>query len=1372
MNVLDIVGVGFRKMFGSRNERLLKRYQKAVALVNTFEEELKGDYDRRFAEALAKLPTEETVVDSGGAKTAPKQGAAEGPWTKTPEQEASQPAEETFDRAAAVQKIRVELSQDLRDRTAALRRRLADGEPVDSVLPEAFAVIREASRRAQNHRHFDCQLIGGMVLFGGKIAEMKTGEGKTIVCHLAAYLKALQGKKTHIITVNDYLVRRDAEFAKPVFELVGMTVGYIQAMIDSGGREGIRRAAYACDITYGTNSEFGFDYLRDNMKTSIHDQVQGSLDFAVVDEVDSILIDEARTPLIISGPAEDDVTRYRTADAVARVLIAKQAAANDVTARRLREWGAHPPEAFAALPKFQDALRKFKADPNWVNDEEAEAIGHKQHYVVSRERKHAALTHDGVTVAQEQIGAGSLYAGANMEWPHLIENSLRAHVVYEKDVDYAVMNNEIIIVDQFTGRLMHGRQWSDGLHQAVEAKEGVKIKEETQTLATITLQNFFKLYKHLAGMTGTAMTEADEFMKIYGLEVVAIPTNRPVNRPDFHDRIYKTVDDKYSAIVEEIHDIHTKGRPNDPFFLEPVLRTLRPIMAKQGRSTQLIDKALEEFNDGRGAGEMMAQAYDDAMGDLAQGRPILVGTISIENSEKLSNLLTTKYGIQHEVLNAKQHAREADIVAKAGERHAPTRGADKTPRGNVTIATNMAGRGTDIKLQKGVVHLNCLGDLGPPENGDGRRRYAWREKGVLGTKCCIYCPDYDPATNCAHCWKPKADPRFPEIGRKVCPMSTPCGLHIVGTERHESRRIDNQLRGRSGRQGDPGSSRFFLSLGDDLLKLFMGEWTLKMLERMGFQDGMAIEARSISKGIERAQKKVEEKNFGIRKHLLEYDEVMDHQRKVFYARRQEILEAALPGRSERLVKTIWQMIGATIDDAAAKFLDPYYGRKCVCDWAGTTLGCSIDPKQIDANDVIAAERTIRNNAKEEALSEITKTVGEYMDPDVDPKEWDIRGLAQWAASRFDSKISQNHLRAMAIDDVRQHLMEAADRKIDEFDLQPIANFLNPLCGKMSYINWARQKFSIELRSDDFADLPDAEITEKLRQGIQQAYHEREVRYPVEMALERTILRESPDNAYAADALAQWVNLKFNLGWTVDNIRNHTIKELADELVRINRDYITNGKLEAEIDKAILHKAGGADGGDGNLAEWAKTRFGPAFDEATFKQAEDPREALLTFGRDLLRRELTGLERYVVLEIYDQAWKDHMHAVDLLKEAIGLRGYAEQDPRIAYKREGFQMFREMMQTIQDKVTGIIFKARLLDDSILQSRYRISAAQHADATNQGFVGGGQMERDREAAMQAQGEQKILTIRREKPRVGRNAPCPCGSGKKYKQCCGRAK
>ena len=1334
MGVMTFVGTGFRKVFGSRNDRLLKAYGRIVTRINALESDLRGDYDARIAAAVAKLPAD------------------------LPEEE----------RPAAIQKLRVEHSQDLRDRTAKLKERFAAGESDQSILPEAFALHREASRRAQNHRHFDCQLIGGMVLYEGKIAEMKTGEGKTIVCHLAAFLKCLQGLKVHIITVNDYLVQRDAEFARPVFELLGLTVGYIQSQVDPGGREGIRAKAYACNITYGTNNEFGFDYLRDNMKTAVEDQVQGPLDFAIIDEVDSILIDEARTPLIISGPAEDDVTRYRTADAVARQLIAKQAQANADTARRLKEWGDKPPKEWAELPKFGDAMRKFKVDPTWIKEDEGEAIGHKQYYVVSKERKHVAITHDGITLAQEQLGVGSLYVGANMEWPHLIENAVRGHVTYERDVDYVVKDGEIIIVDSFTGRLMHGRQWSDGLHQAVEAKEGVKVKEETQTLATITLQNFFKLYTKISGMTGTAMTEADEFMKIYKLDVVSIPTNRPVNRQDSHDRIYKTVEDKYNAIVEEIHDIHSMGRPNDPFLLEPILRNLLPILQRQGQSTEFITKALAEWTDDKngGTGKYMAEAYDDAMGDLARGRPVLVGTISIENSEKISNALTRKYGIEHEVLNAKQHAREAEIVKKAGERHprggGSKKGKDEELVGNVTIATNMAGRGTDIKLQQLVVYPKCVGDLGAPPGADARQ-FVWNESGVIGTKCCINCPDYDPRTNCAHCWKPKVDPRFPDLGRKVCPLNVPCGLHIIGTERHESRRIDNQLRGRSGRQGDPGSSRFFLSLGDDLLRMFMGEWTLKMLERMGFEEGMAIEAKSINKGIERAQKKVEEKNFGSRKHLLEYDEVMDHQRQVFYSQRQEILGASRPGQSKILVDRIWRMLDATLDTAAAKFLAKDYNARCIVDWVRATLECTIDPRIIDIHDAVGTERNIMADARDEARNQISISVGEYMDPDMDPAQWDIRGLARWGETRFGAAISQNNLRQMSPEEIQAAFLEAGEKKIEATDFAPIERFYDENLGKKSLLEWARQKFGVEIALDTVADLDNDATVARLREAIRSAYKEREVRYPVEWVLERTILREGGDSAYALDALAQWVNLKFGLGWTVDNITGRTAQDVAEELFQLNRDFATNGRLKAEIDAAPTDKA--------QLEAWGRQRFGPAFDEIAFASAADPREALETFGRDLIRRELTMLERFVLLQIYDQAWKEHMHAVDLLKESIGLRGYAEQDPKIAYKREGFQMFQEMRDGIDERVTGIIFKARLSDEGAARSRYNIGAVRHADATNLGFTG--QADRDRAAAMQAQNvEQKVETIRRDEPRVGRNDPCPCGSGKKFKQCHGKGK
>ncbi|MCK6455037.1 MAG: SEC-C domain-containing protein [Phycisphaerae bacterium] len=1327
MNPLELIGWIFRKLFGSRNERLLKRYARLGELVSAREPLMRGDFDDGFAERSAAIPAD------------------------LPDPE----------RAGALQALRVELSADLRSSVAALRQRAAAGEAAESLIPDAFAVLREASRRAQNHRQFDCQIVGGQVLFEGKVAEMKTGEGKTIVCHLPALLKYLQGKKVHIVTVNDYLVQRDARFAQPIFELLGVSVGFIQSQVDPGGHEGIRQKAYACDLTYGTNNEFGFDYLRDNMKVRVEDQCQGRLDYAIIDEVDSILIDEARTPLIISGPAEDDVTRYRTADNVARIVIQRQTAANNESAARLQEWGDHPPADYARMPKFEDAIRKFKTDPLWLTEDEAAAIGHLQYYIVARERKSVHLTHEGIGVAQEQLGVGSLYVGANMEWPHLIENAVRAHVVYERDVDYVVKDGEVIIVDEFTGRLMYGRQWSDGLHQAVEAKESVRIKEESQTLATITLQNFFKLYDRIAGMTGTAMTEADEFMKIYRLDVVAIPTNRPVNRVDHNDRIYKTVEDKYDAIVEEIHEIHARGRAADPFVLESALRTLRPIVAEDAAAAARIDEALARFDNGNGDANALADTYSDLLGDLARGRPVLVGTISVERSEQLSNLLTRKYGIEHEVLNAKQHAREADIVAKAGHTHLPARGKDRRPLGNVTIATNMAGRGTDIKLERGVVYEKCVGDLGPPTDGHSDGRWKWREAGVIGTKCCIHCPDYDPRTRCAHCWKPKLDPRFPELGRKVCPINVPCGLHIVGTERHESRRIDNQLRGRSGRQGDPGSSRFFLSMGDDLLRMFMGEWTLKMLERMGFEAGMAIEARSINKGIERAQKKVEERNFGFRKHLLEYDEVMDHQRQVFYRQRQAILESSRPGRSAALAELIWKMIDQSIDHAAARFLAEDYPVQCMAEWVRGRLECPIDPKHIRGADLTTIDETIRRAAMDEARNQITITVGEYMDAEVDRDQWDIRGLARWAETRFGSAISQNQLRKMSPDEVEAALLEQAEKRIAEADLAALERFLDPGFARESLLGWARQKFGVEMTSADIADLSDAALTQALRARVRSEYQRREITYPVEWAVERTLGASDENNAYAADALVQWVNLKFNVGWTIDQVRGRPINELAETLLELNRDYMTNGKLEAEIDHALAS--------DSDVRDWARRRFGPCYSDELV-QPEPSREALVSVGRALMRYELTMLERYVLLQIYDQAWKDHMHAMDLLKEAIGLRGFAEQDPKIAYKREGFKMFQEMMDLVQDRVTSIIFKARLTDDARARTAYNIRAAQHAEATNLGFAG--QTDEDRAAGLQAQtkGEKKVETIRREQPRVGRNDPCPCGSGKKYKQCHGR--
>ncbi len=603
---------------------------------------------------------------------------------------------------------------ELAGKTVEFRERIAKGESLDDLLPEAFAVVREAARRVLGERHYDVQLIGAIVLHQGRIAEMKTGEGKTLTSTAPLYLNALSGKGAHVVTVNDYLASRDVEWMGQVYRFLGLTTGSIVHDMDDAARQ----EAYAADITYGTNNEFGFDYLRDNMKFDIKDFCQRGFNYAIVDEVDSILIDEARTPLIISGPADMSTDMYIKVDRI---------------------------------------MRHFKEE---------------KHYTKEEKDRQVLLTDDGVVLAEELLGVDNLYDPNNINQLHHISQALKAHVLFQRDVDYIVRNGEVVIVDEFTGRSMEGRRYSDGLHQALEAKEGVKVEKENQTLATITFQNYFRMYDKLAGMTGTADTEAPEFQKIYNLDVVVIPTNRDMIRKDFPDVIYKNEAAKNKAIVSEIKELHRKGQP------------------------------------------------------------ILVGTISIDVSEKIAKMLE-KEKIPHEVLNAKQHEREAEIVAQAGQ------------KGKVTIATNMAGRGTDIKLGEGV----C--DLG--------------------------------------------------------------GLHILGTSRHESRRIDNQLRGRSGRQGDPGSSRFFMSLEDDLLRIFGSDRISGIMDKLGMEEDEPIEHSMISKAIENAQRKVEGHNFDIRKHLLEYDDVMNKQREVIYGQRLEVL------RGENIRLIIDDMISELVDQVAAEF---------------------------------------------------------------------------------------------------------------------------------------------------------------------------------------------------------------------------------------------------------------------------------------------------------------------------------------------------------------------------------------------------------------------------------------------------------------------
>ncbi|MEN8150444.1 MAG: preprotein translocase subunit SecA [Planctomycetota bacterium] len=824
---------------------------------------------------------------------------------------------------------------DLRAKTDEFRKRLADGETLDGLLPEAFAVVREASRRTLGMRHYDVQIIGGIALHRGIIAEMMTGEGKTLVGSLPAYLNALTGKGVHIVTVNDYLARRDRAWIGPVFESLGLTTGVIQSEMDPHERI----PQYEADITYGTNNEFGFDYLRDNMKMSAETQAQGRLNYAIIDEVDSILVDEARTPLIISGPAEGSTDKYYQADEVAR---------------------------------------KLKRKPQDLPDELPEEFAIDWDFEVKEKEHSAVLTERGIVKAQKLLGVEDFFTGRNMDWPHHLEQSLKAHSLYRRDKEYVVQEGQVVIVDEFTGRMMEGRRWSDGLHQAVEAKEKLRIRSENQTLATITFQNFFRLYKKIAGMTGTAATEASEFFKIYKLEVLVIPTNRPLLRYTEADRIYRTEKEKYHAVIDEIHQIHQVGRP------------------------------------------------------------MLVGTTSIEKSEVLSRLLDQR-GIQHEVLNAKHHEREATIVANAGQ------------RGSVVIATNMAGRGTDIILGDGVA------DLG--------------------------------------------------------------GLHIVGTERHEARRIDNQLRGRAGRQGDPGSSVFFLSLEDDLMRIFARDWVKNILGKLGMEEGQEIRSGMVSRMIGRVQRKMEEHNFEIRKNLLEYDEVMDRQRKVVYSNRQEILDG------ENLRKRIFEYL----EDVVHSMVDQH----------------------------------LRQPPEGEAPS--------------------ARDLADAFERRFLADLP-----AKSIEDTG----------------------------------------------------PDA-VEEKLFDEVTAAYEDRE-------------------------------------------------KTLGDESMR-------------------------------------------------------------------------RLERYLLLSSIDTKWKDHLYAMDSLRSGIGLRAYAQEDPKNSYRMEGSRMFQQMIASIQDEVTDYILKVRLADETEEDLAGTWSGAEarkdEYDATRQQMEAGVEGSHSREAPK---------PIKRDQPKVGRNDPCPCGSGKKYKQCC----
>ena len=1124
------------------------------------------------------------------------------------------------------EQIRKLTDENLKAKTAEFKAALNAGTSPEDILLEAFAVVREAARRNVDMRHFDVQLIGGNVLYEGKIAEMVTGEGKTLVATLATYLVYLTGRKVHIVTVNDYLAKRDAEWMGPVYHALGMTVGAIQADMDTAGDE--RKGQYACDITYGTNNEFGFDYLRDNMKTSLEQMVQGTLQYAIIDEVDSILIDEARTPLIISGPAFDDVSRYKDADQIARKLIAIQSNYDrikkqiDSAQRTIANAQGELAEAKRdkdnkRIEKAQEVIEKTQAE---LDTAQAKLTTATQYYEVEYDRKAAHLTHEGVGAAQEMAGVGSFFTGSNMEWPHLLQQSLRAHATFEKEKDYVVMDGKVIIVDEFTGRLMHGRQWSDGLHQAVEAKEAVPVKEETQTLATITLQNFFKLYDQIAGMTGTAATEAEEFMNIYKLEVIVIPTNEPCIREDREDVIYKSMREKFNAIVDEINSIS------------------------------------------------------------ASGRPILVGTVSVEKNEALSASLMKKFGLEHELLNAKHHEREAVIVTKAGQQH---KGRDGRMRGNVTIATNMAGRGTDIKLGPGVA----------------------------------------------------------EIG----------GLYVLGTERHEARRIDNQLRGRCGRQGDLGSSQFFLSFDDDLMSIFAPEWTVKALSWIGWEEGQPIVHSRISKGIERAQKKVEERNFEMRKSLLEYDEVMDYQRNVFYSRRRSILAG------KGLKDIIEEMIDAAIENNCNTILSKNYPANCIIEWARTNFGVDLKESDIADKKTDEIEKLIKAQSKDNVANEISLSMGEYLEDYDDPQSWDIAGLCKWAMSAFRVSLSPAKIKHQSPEEIEEQLICAAAEQIDKKDYSQLAEFLKEDFSARTFAEWARAKFDIKLDLEQIKDINTSQIRQFLVEKTAAKYKQREIEYPVEFAM-NMVYGPQGANVYAFEALADWANKKYNAGLSVEQIQNVKPRLLHKQLLELSQSF-NNGELDRELDSKIAQL------NTAELVNWANERFDASLNEDELAEGTERKERLSELAREFLRSELSDLEKYVLIQIYDSTWKDHLYAMDKLKDSIWMRSFAEKDPKTEYKREGFRMFNEMLETIEDRVTDVIFKVHLEAGARARSVWRVSQTAHDEVGQFAMA-----EQQRAAAQAPQGERKVKQIRLDQPKVGRNDPCPCGSGKKYKKCCGK--
>ncbi len=1112
-------------------------------------------------------------------------------------------------------------NEELLQTTQMFRERLAKGETVEDLLPDAFAAVRESGRRFLKMRHYDVQLVGGWILHNGMISEMVTGEGKTLVATLATFLNAIAGK-VHVITVNDYLARRDMEWMGPIHINLGMTIGAIQS--DMGPQE--RQQHYACDITYGTSNQFGFDYLRDNMKPTKELQVQGPLDYAIVDEIDNILIDEARTPLIISGPAHDNLEKY---------------------------------------PKANTIARQLRTDVDFE----------------VKEKEHTChLTEEGTRRAEELAGVDSFYTAGNMEWPHLIDNSLKAHHLYKKDVHYVVERGEVVIVDENTGRKMEGRQWSDGLHQAVEAKEGMKIKAESQTLATITLQNYFKLYGKLAGMTGTAMTEAEEFWKIYQLDVMAVPTNRVMQRINHPDNIYGSDKEKWDAVVLEIQEVNKTGRP------------------------------------------------------------ILVGTTSIETSEHVSRKLV-KRGIKHDVLNAKQHEREAEIIAQAGR------------RGAVTIATNMAGRGTDIILG------------GNPEHS------AWEElKAKYESRLEVPKSEWDELTDqIAERGGMKVEAKeIQELG----------GLHVVGTERHDSRRIDLQLRGRAGRQGDQGSSRFFISLDDKLMRLFAGDFVKRVMQWAGLEDGEPIISPMVTRKVEGAQKKIEERHFDQRKNLLEYDEVMDEQRKRTYSYRQKILDGA--DCRDLLV----DMMDDQIEHWVGHFLNSDYRNQTLVEWASQKLHMDLDARQLRGFNRTQLEEFLREEAERqydgiiyEQLEVHLPEDGGEEDEDI-TRQWNWIALTKWANVFFGLNLHERDLQKIDRGDVQMHVLELARGFIGRWDLTILDEFLDGDFERKSLCGWAHQHFTLNITVKDLEGEELSHIEDHLKNLVRERYDEKEVTFPVNVGLNSFLTGDgSRGEKYNREKLCRWANTRFKRDFSPEQFASMSTQQILHQLIDASRNYLKGRPDTRLIEAQLLELLPDSENAATRVtpdqakqvAEWADQDIHWTVDQEKL-HAMRPAEARTRFLQGVdhaFRPELRQTERSVLLEIVDTAWKDHLYYMGHLRQGIGFVGYAQKDPKTEYKREGQKAFKSMWERIAEQVTQAIFRIEQESPAFVGSLWKVTATEQDVAPP---IDDAVDDYQTNSSEPGEGKKAVDPIVNSSPKVGRNDPCPCGSGKKYKKCCGK--